>query len=187
MKNYILLGIVSILFTTACNDKKNEITNQKILTERIQYDVIIKSPDAEYDWWRENIEGSKRESFVRTLLELAYSGKVKAYDYFNNPLTPEEVKKIGNSTDTLQYIDPIDPNHIIDTVIKNTLNIQNITKVRFLEEWYLNEKDYSFNKKVVGVMLMMPYHSTLIDSTSGPLYTPICWMYFDEKYPAKLK
>jgi hypothetical protein len=181
-----LLPIAFIIAIFACNNKKTETDNKnkKILAERIQYDVMIKSPDPDYDWWRENIEGSKRETFVRTILDLAYSGKVKAYDYFNNPLTPEEVKKIGNRVDTVYYPDPVQPNKIIDTVFKTTLNIQEITKVRFLEEWYLDEKSYSFDKKVVGLMLMMPSYG---DSSEIRGYMPICWLYFDDKYPAKMK
>ena len=71
-----------------------------------------------------------------------------------------------------------------DTVIKHELNIQSITKVRFLEEWYLDEKKLSFDKKVVGVMLMKENYG---DSLELRGYSPLFWIYFDDKYPAKLK
>jgi hypothetical protein len=188
-KKFILF--IAVLFpfiylSSSCHNNKGEGDNKdkKILTERIQYDVLIKSPEPDLEWWNQNIEGSKREPFVKTILDLAYSGKVKAYDYFNNPLTPDDVKKIGNSIDTLSLVDPTDPNKVHDTVVKQTLDIQQITKVRFLEEWYLDEKSFVFEKKVVGVMLM---RENFDDSLKLRGYSPICWIYFDDKYPAKLK
>ena len=184
--NLCFLLLTGIIIFCACNNKKNDdyYKNKKVLTERIQYDVFIKSPDPELDWWNQNIEGSKREPFVKSILDLAYSGKVKAYDYFNKPLTPEEVKKIGNTTDTIYYANPNDPTKMHDTVVKNTLNLNLITKVRFLEEWYMDEKNFNFEKKVVGMMLMQENYD---DSLRLRGYSPICWIYFDKNYPAKLK
>ena len=182
---FCLLLMTGVFAICSCNNNKNDdFKNKKLLTERIQYDVFIKSPDPDFDWWNQNIEGSKREPFIKTILDLAYSGKVKAYDYYNNPLTPEQVKKIGYKNDTISTVDPNDPTKMHDTVIKTTLNLQQITKVRFLEEWYLDEKNFSFDKKVVGMMLMQENYD---DSLHLRGYSPICWIYFDKSYPAKLK
>lgn len=182
---YLLLSLPALIFYSCGNDAKTkDYKNEKQLTERIQYDVLIKTPDPDLDWWTQNIEGSKRETFVKTILDLAYSGKVKAYDYFNEPLTTEQVKAIDNISDTISVQDPDNPDIYLDTVIKQTLDIQIITKVRFLEEWYLDEKDYSFDKKVCGVMLMKENYG---DSMELRGYTPLFWLYFDDEYPAKMK
>jgi len=146
--------------------------------------VIIKTPDPAFDWWVQNIEGSKRESFVKTFLDLAGSGKVKVYDYFNEPLTPEQVKAMRSKTDTVRIIDEENSNSIRDTIVKDELNIQEVTKVRFLEEWYFDEKKLGFDKKVVGVMLMRENYG---DSLELRGYSPLFWIYFDDAYPAKLK
>lgn len=182
---YLLLSLPALFFYSCGNDSNTkDYKNEKQLTERIQYDVLIKTPDPDLDWWTQNIEGSKREIFVKTILDLAYSGKVKAYDYFNEPLTTEQVKAIDNTSDTISVQDPDNPDIYLDTVIKQTLDIQIITKVRFLEEWYLDEKDYSFDKKVCGVMLMKENYG---DSMELRGYTPLFWLYFDDEYPAKMK
>jgi len=188
-KKFILF--IAVLFpfiylSSSCHNNKGEGDNKdkKILTERIQYDVFIKSPEPDLEWWNQNIEGSKRETFVKTILDLAYTGKVKAYDYFNNLLSPDDVKKIGNEVDSVSMDDPSNTNKKIDTVLRKKLDIQQITKVRFLEEWYLDEKNYAFEKKVVGMMLMMPNYD---DSLKLRGYQPICWIYFDSRYPAILK
>ncbi|MFH0866447.1 MAG: hypothetical protein V1904_09630 [Bacteroidota bacterium] len=187
MKKILAFFLVLFLMTflSCVTDKKdNDYKNEKMLAERIQYDVLIKTPNPDLDWWTQNIEGSKREAFVKTILDLAYTGKVKAYDYFNKPLTPEEVKAIDNSTDTITMPDINDPSKTYDTVIKSELDIQKITKVRFLEEWYLDEKKYSFDKKVCGIMLLKENYS---DSMELRGYTPLFWLYLDDEYPAKMK
>ena len=83
-----LLSLLVLAFAaSSCNGKKETAETDKILlAERVQYDVLIKSPDTDLDWWVQNIEGSKRETFIKTILKLASDGKVKAYDYFNEPL-----------------------------------------------------------------------------------------------------
>jgi hypothetical protein len=176
----------TIFFIFSCGDKKESTDNKDktVLTERIQYDVIIKTPDPQFDWWVQNIEGSKRESFVKTFLQLAYDGKVKAYDYYNKPLTAAEVKQIDNRTDTISIADLKDPENMHDTIIKQELDLQKITKVRFLEEWNFDEKKMSFDKKVVGLMLMKENYG---DSAEFRGYSPLFWIYFDDKYPAKMK
>ncbi|HNW98571.1 MAG TPA: hypothetical protein PKK00_09205 [Bacteroidales bacterium] len=184
--SFFLLSLPA-LFMLSCSNNSNTETENKdknILVERIQYDVFIKSPNADYDWWRENIEGSKRENFVKTILDLAYTGKVKAYDYDNTPLTPEQAKGILNKVDTISIQDPNNTNVYKDTVIKNITDIKEISKVRFLEEWSYDDKKLSFNKKVCGVMLMRENYD---DSLNLRGYSPTFWIYFDKDYPAKLK
>jgi hypothetical protein len=185
--NTCLLALFTgtLIFCFSCGGKKEstDTKDKTVLTERIQYDVIIKTPDPEFDWWVQNIEGSKRESFVKTFLQLAYDGKVKAYDYYNKPLTAAEVKQIDNRTDTISIQDLKDPEKMHDTVIKQELDLQKITKVRFLEEWYLDEKNLSFDKKVVGLMLMKENYG---DSAEFRGYSPLFWIYFDKDYPKKI-
>jgi len=183
---FFLGVLLCIMMISACNGKKDKTDNKgnKLLTERIQYDVLIKTPDPDMDWWVQNIEGSKREGFVKTFINLASEGKVKAYDYFNNPLTTEQVKNIDKRIDTVSVPDPKDPSKIRDTVVKSNLDIQKITKVRFLEEWSLDEKKMNFEKKVVGMMLMKENYD---ENAQLRGYSPLFWIYFDESYPAKLK
>jgi hypothetical protein len=187
MKNllaiFLFLCIVTLL-SCGGDKKKTDYSNEKQLTERIQYDVLIKTPDPDLDWWTQNIEGSKRETFVKTILNLAYEGKVKAYDILNDPMTPEQVKAIDNRCDTITMQNVDDPSKTYDTIIKQELDIQSITKVRFLEEWYLDENNYSFDKKICGVMLLKENYS---DSMELRGYTPLFWIYFDDAYPAKMK
>lgn len=181
----LAIFITSLIFIFSCGEKKESTDGKdtKVLTERIQYDVLIKTPDQDFDWWVQNIEGSKRESFVKTFLDLASSGKVKTYDYLNLPLSKHQIDSILVRYDTITNIDPR-TNVATRVPVKEELNIQQITKVRFLEEWNFDEKKLNFDKKVVGLMLMKENYG---DSTELRGYSPLFWIYFDDKYPAKMK
>ena len=63
----------------------------EILAEKIQYDVPVVNNDPQLDWWINNIEGSKREPFLKRIMEAAEKGEVRVYDYFNHPLTPQQL------------------------------------------------------------------------------------------------
>jgi hypothetical protein len=176
----IILILSSVFFILSCNNSSKK--NMTFITERIQYDVPIKSPDPDYDWWVQNIEGPKREAFVRMIIESAYSGKYRVYDYFNNPLTAEQVKNIGYRRDTLTFQRTNPPYALYDTIVEKKLELRDITRIRFLEEWYMDENHLIMQKKVVGIAPI-----TAVYSDSGELrgYMPLFWIYMDEKYPVK--
>ncbi|HOW25161.1 MAG TPA: hypothetical protein PK711_05775 [Bacteroidales bacterium] len=151
-----------------------------LITDRIQYDVDIKSPDPDFDWWVQNIEGSKREVFIRRVMDAAYEGKVRTFSYFNEPLTPEQVKEIGFQADTLTFQRSTPPYEFYDTVVERRINLQDITRFRFLEEWYMDPESFMISKKVIGIAPVLRRYTE-----SGELmgYMPLFWIYFDENYP----
>ncbi|MHC1706226.1 MAG: hypothetical protein AB9842_01760 [Bacteroidales bacterium] len=177
----ILIVSAVLMIAVSCGKKKEGL---KLITERIQYDVTIKSPDPDYDWWVQNLEGPTRESFVKDILNSAYSGKLKAYDIFHKPLTVNDVKAIGNRSDTITGTSPYPPYNDTVMVIKQELDLQHITRVRFLEEWRMDETSLQFEKKILGI-------SPIIESydEQGNLrgYMPLFWVYIDKDYPAKLQ
>lgn len=181
---YFSIVIWSLSFTSCKNDNQKNDKDSKVITERIQYDVFIKSPDTELEWYNQNLEGLKREDFVKTIINAAYEGKVKAYDYFNTLIPAAELKKTYNRVDTVSLQDISDPNIMHDTVIKTELDLQQITKVRFLEEWKMNPENLSITKNVIGIMLLRENYG---DSLELRGYSPMFWIYFDEKYPDVLK
>lgn len=124
---------------------------KRLLTEKIQYDVSIKSPNPDYDWWVQNIERSQREKFTLNLIESAYNGKIKVFDYFNNSLSIKEVKSIGVDTTYRTLTRDFPPYAEFDTIIISRFEISDITKIRFLEEWFLDEKTFVIEKKVIGI------------------------------------
>ena len=181
----MLIWIVSsALFLVSCNHEKQGPTSGKpdLITERIQYDVDIKSPDPDFDWWVQNIEGLKRENFVHKILEMASSGKYRVYDYFNNPLSPAQVKNIGREVDSIQFQSPDPPYDVTDSVIIKNLDINEITRIKFLEEWSFVEGEQGIEKRVLGLAPMIKSYSEQGEFRG---YSLLFWIYFDKGYPVK--
>jgi len=175
---FILFSCALFCLATSCDRQAKR--RLVLITDRIQYDVDIKTPDPDFDWWIQNIEGSKREVFIRQVMDAAYEGKVRTYSYFNAPLTPGQVREIGFRADTLTFQRAVPPYDLYDTVVERRINLQDITRFRFLEEWYMAPKSYEITKKVTGIApVIRVYEET------GELrgYMPLFWIYFDENYP----
>jgi hypothetical protein len=172
------------LILASCGTQESRSTKDMIfITERIQYPVFIKNPyPEEADWWRENIEGQAREKFVNRIFDAAYSGKYRVFDYFNNPVSAEEIKAMGSKTDTVRANRPYPPYDEFDTVVTASLDKKLIHRIMFMEEWYIHPEKFEISKKVVGIC---PTLTVYADSNELKGYQPLFWIYFDEKYPAK--
>ncbi len=179
MKNLsflLLLALIAILLSCE-NEEKFQV-----LTERIQYDVPIKNTDVDANWWVNNIVGPDREELVKGLFNKALNGEIEVYDYFNELLTPDDIRKIGIDTTykTIQRTTP--PYEEYDTMIVTRLDRGDITKLRFLEEWKIDKNTLEIKKKVVGIAPVK------MVEMGGKLYSmTLFWIYLDEKYPAVLK
>jgi len=180
MKKIIILVIAGLTFGWLTSCKDNTDKSKTVITERIQYDVNIKSPNPDYDPWVQNIDRRKRMAFVNMIMDAAYSGKIQAYDYFNNPITAEQVKSIGVDTiyQTLMRVYP--PYDEYDTVIISKFELKDITKIRFLEEWYIDEDNLEIEKKITGIAPVIGKYDQ-----SGNLlgFQPLFWLYLDKNYP----
>lgn len=175
-----ILAIAAIVLINACSNNSKQAKN--LVTERIQYDVNIKTPDPDLNWYVQNIEGSSREKFIKNILTAVYNGKVQAYDADGSPLSMAEVKNIENSSDTL-VVEGAAVNGDDTVIVKKTeLDIQRITKIMFLEEWYMNEDNLHFEKKVLGIC---PLYAKYDDDGSLRGFKPLFWIYFDKRYPLK--
>ncbi|MBP6977685.1 MAG: hypothetical protein PHD61_00510 [Bacteroidales bacterium] len=174
---HLALGFLFAFTILSC---RHEQKDRILVTDRIQYDVDIKTPDPDYDWWVQNIEGSKREVFIRKVMDAAYQGKVRTYSYFNEPLSPQQVREIGFRSDTLTFQRAEPPYNFYDTIVEERIHLQDITRFRFLEEWYMDPKTLVISKRVIGVAPIIRNYDQ-----NGELrgYMPLFWIYFDENYP----
>ena len=180
MKIIVLLIIAGLIFSMLTSCKDNTDKSKTVITERIQYDVNIKSPDPDYDRWVQNIDRLKREAFVNMIMDAAYSGKIQAYDYFNNPLTVEQIKSIGVDTIYKTLTRDYPPYDEYDTVIISKFELKDITKIRFLEEWYIDEDNLEIEKKITGIAPIIKKY----DQNGNLLgFQPLFWLYLDKNYP----
>ncbi len=170
--NFFLILIVSTAILTSCQQH-----DQKQVTRKIQYDVPIKSPDPNYDWWIQNISGPERESLVQMILQGALEGKYQAYDYFYKPITKEKVAQILFDTIHRQIREQNPPYDLKDTLITRQITWKEVERLRFMEKWYINPGDLSFRKKVVGIAPV----AKITDASGNIRWQPLFWIFPDKK------
>jgi len=167
---------------TSCTGNKTE---KNIVTKRIQYDVTIRNPETDMDWWVQNIEGSNREKLLADIFRQVTDGKVKAYDFLSyTPFTSEEIRNMMKRTDSISVERSTPPYDLVDTLLVTEIRLSDITRLRFLEEWNMDEKSLVFSKKVAGIC---PLVERRTDSGELRGYKPLFWVFFDDKYPAGLQ
>lgn len=177
---YLFLVIVTALVVSCSNNNKGEL-----LTERIQYDVTIKSPEVDLAWFVQNLEGPKREKLITAVMETARGGKFKIYDVMSNkPMTNEEVLEVGTRTDILTLQRHYEPYEDYDTIIKRELQLSDISRMRFLEEWYMNEKNGYITKKVIAIC---PLAESYTESGELRGYHPLFWISYVKDFPLENK
>ena len=178
MKNLIMYPLFVLLATLviSCSNSKGEL-----LTERIQYDVTIKLPEVDLAWFVQNLEGPKREKLIQSVMDAARSGKFKVYDVMSNKLmTTDEILAVGTRTDILTLQRNYEPYENYDTILKHELRLSDISRMRFLEEWNLNEKDGFVTKKVIAICPLVESYTE-----GGELrgYQPLFWISYVKNFP----
>jgi len=179
----VFLLMAFVIFAPSC--QSGDGAGKNVVTKRIQYDVSIRNAEPDMDWWVQNIEGSNREKLVKDIIQQVTSGKVKAYDFLTcKPYDADEIKRMMKRIDTISVERSTPPYDLVDTVLVTEIRLSDITKLRFLEEWSMNDKTLAFSKKVAGICPMVERRT---DSDELRGYKPLFWVFFDEKYPAELE
>lgn len=166
-----------LIFLGACQNHQ-----EKAVTRKIQYDVTIKSPNLNYDWWIQNVSGPQREDLVKMILQGALDGKYQAYDYFYKPISRTKVAQILFDTLHREIQEKNPPYRYKDTLIVSRITWKNIEKLRFMEEWSVNPKNLLFIKKVVGIAPV----AKITDAGGNVRWQPLFWIFPDKNYLKKM-
>ena len=172
---YPLFAVLALIFISCSSN------NGELLTERSQYGVSIKSPEVDLAWFVQNLEGLKREKLIYAVVEAARSGKFEVYDVMSNKLmTAEDVLAVGTRTNMLTLQRPYDPYDNYDTIVKQELQLSDISRMRFLEEWYMNEENGFVTKKVIAICPLLESYTE-----TGELrgYQPLFWISYVKDFP----
>ena len=179
LSSMVFLAAALVPVFTSCGSADRK----EIIAEKIQYDVNIKSPDPEYDWWIQNLVGPQRDNLVNCLMDGAVSGKFQAYDYFNNELTAAQVRQLLSDTMLVQLTGSEPPYEERDTLIIQTIERKDILRIRFLEEWKLNSQTLQMEKIVLGIGPV----ARRIDQNGNERWQPLFWIYTDEDFINNIK
>ncbi len=174
---FALLAITVIM--TSCTEKHQPM----LITKKIQYDVNIKSPNPEYDWWIQNLVGPDREKLVDMIIDGAKNGKYKVYNYYYQPISADKVADILSDTlvRKLQHTSP--PYEFYDTLIIHRIRNSDIEKIRFMEEWRTNPATMNFEKIIRGICPV----ARRIDAMGNAHWQPLFWIFFDKKFVKQLQ
>lgn len=173
----IILSVFAVFGLTSCSSVRN---NKEMLCTKIQYDVPVNNNDPQLDWWINNIEGSKREPFIKRIMEAAEKGEVKAFDYFYQPLTPGQVKSVGRDTIYQTLMRTVPPYEEYDTMIVKSISYRDIVKIRFMEEWQWDRSSLGIEKKVIAIGPVI--HKELGGEQFSQL---LYWVSLDKTFPGK--
>lgn len=180
MKRKIIF-FIAILLTALMFQSCQRERYKDILADRIQYDVPVNQADPDLNWWVNNLEGSHREPFIKRIMDAAKNGDIQVYDYFNKPLTIDEVNAIGVDTIYTSLTRTQPPYDEYDTMVIKRIEYRDISKIRFLEEWKWNPKSLEMNKRIIG------FGPVFVRQLGEDSYNQLLfWIYLDKEYPDKL-
>jgi hypothetical protein len=170
MKNSIYSIIfLSFLGIIACNNQQSEIDiregtfystgldslNAVVLADTITYDVTIKNPDPNDNWKEEELRRMDELALANMILNAIYNGRLTAYDFqTEEPMTIEQVKELEKEYPR-----------------------EKVGRMRFIEEWYFDEKNLQFGKRVNTIMLA--YEK--LNSEGEARYIPGVMVYLNDK------
>jgi predicted metal-binding protein len=144
-KTFILIAIV-VLFGFGCEPDADDR-----ITEKIIYDVQIKNTDANSDWWKNNLPGPARDKLVKSLMDGAKSGDVIVRDENGTAINSEEAANIGIEIASMTFQHPEPPYNSFDTIARSEIDYRDITRIRFMEEWYFDDRHFLINKKIIAI------------------------------------
>ncbi len=133
----LLMALFASLVLSSCESSGNQNTNSispnegETIAKPITYEVLIKNPDYEDDWQAKCLENTNVRAMSKDIIKAVTSGKLKAYDYYDNHLlSKSEIKAI----------------------LKKNGNQNNIGNIQFKEEWYWDKNKLQLQKKVKSLM-----------------------------------
>ncbi len=148
-KIILLLVILTILFScnyTGNNDdiphkievrkgnfymNKLDSFNSVVLADTIRYGVTIKNPNPDDYWTEIDIRRMDELALANIVFNAIYNKRLRAYHFFDEtPMSIKEVKKLEKKYPRTQ-----------------------IGRMQFEEEWYFDEKNLKFGKKINSIML----------------------------------
>jgi hypothetical protein len=151
MKRLSFIFIIIIFFCF----QKNQQAQNSVLIKNIEYDVPIINYDlcegstlAETEWWKRNIETSKRWYFQQAIINKAIDGQIKVYDDNGTELSHQALLKLVSFSDTIMIARAEPPYDFYDTVITKFISPAEIHTIRFRETWYYDPNTFQITKEI---------------------------------------
>jgi hypothetical protein len=162
MKNKMRLVTIGMLLLILIGfaPKGNGQTVRQVLSKNIEYEVKINNfiminalglEESNHSWFRNNIEASARGAFLELLFKNAREGKLQLFDMNDKPADIRRLNELlFASADTLRMTRAYPPYQEYDTTISKSIPSEEITALRFREEWTYDPSTLAIKKKVLA-------------------------------------
>jgi hypothetical protein len=110
-----------------------ETPGSQQVADQIIYDVVIKNLDPQDDWTAQCLAGLNRQELVDFIFTGLYDERFKAFDIFNDkPIPVRTIRKMEED---------------------GAFTRDQVSKIQFVEDWYLDRESYVLSKRVTEVRL----------------------------------
>ncbi|NRB51163.1 MAG: gliding motility protein GldN [Saprospiraceae bacterium] len=119
--------------------------------------------------------------FFSILMDAAEAGEITVYsvedDKFSQRLTPDEVKAMGASVDTITTFDPVTYEEKIE-IVTNDINPEDVKRFRLKEIWFFDEETSTLQVRILGIAPLLDVK----DENTGEFRyeQPMFWVYYPE-------
>jgi hypothetical protein len=169
-----LLAFV-IFFALSCTTKNEE---QTLFTTQIQYDVLLKNPDTVPDYRHHFMNDSTRFLFLKNIIDPILAGEITAYFWKNSRLVPESVPEFKNRfilNRTKALHDSLNP-------MNSRAELNEVTKIRYYEEWRLQGKSLVIDKRILAMILIHDSYTTEGEYRGTE---PLVYLFYDKAFIGK--
>ncbi len=113
------------------------------------------------------------------LMDAAETGEITVYsvedDKFSQRLTPDEVKAMGASVDTITTFVPVTYEEKIE-IVTNDINPEDVKRFRLKEIWFFDEETSTLQVRILGIAPLLDVK----DENTGEFRyeQPMFWVYY---------
>ena len=127
------------------------------------------------------LSGMDINKFREVLINRAYESK-NVYNPDNlETMSKDDIdKSLGLEEDTIIIEDP-ETGETSKHVIQNTIYYDEVENIIFIEDWYLDENNYSIRKEIVGIAPVMSIYKYHEDETEVSKRIPFVYYFSDRK------
>lgn len=183
------VGASPLFWVMTDSVEKESVENFQLLSEIIQYDVIIDnaikpvvSMYGECPFYLFNIEKKDRVQYLSLLIDNIMSNKLKAYDYFFAVLPDADKQCLKGRKDTLVDIDEA-TGKTVTSVSDVPLPVEDLARIKFIEKWEISKSPFVFHKTVYA---LNPSLISYDGEGQFEGFKPLFWVFFNEEAYAKL-
>jgi gliding motility associated protien GldN len=125
------------------------------------------------------------KNFMTVLMDAIREGTVTAYDQTDDqflvPLTYQEIEKKLTSVDTVDMIDPNNPDRILRRdVVKEEFDSRVVQRLLIKEDWFFDKQRSQMDVRILGICPIMNVYD---DDGNFIAFEKMFWIYFPEARP----